>query len=64
MFNGEIEKGEEADAWLSRMNKYFQIYNYYDELESKMAIYNLSGKVYIWWKDINKLKGIKELYVT
>ena len=23
MFNGEIEKGEEPEAWLSGMNKYF-----------------------------------------
>ena len=27
MFNGEVEKGEEAEAWLSGMKKYFQIYN-------------------------------------
>ena len=30
MFNGEVEKGEEAEAWLSSMKKYFQIYNYLD----------------------------------
>jgi len=23
MFNGEVEKGEEVEAWLSRMKKYF-----------------------------------------
>ena len=44
MFNSEIEKGEEAKAWLSGMKKYFQIYNYYNELKEKMAIYNLTGK--------------------
>ena len=27
-FNGETEKGEEAESWLSGMRKYFQIYNY------------------------------------
>ena len=27
-FNGETEKGEEAESWLSGMKKYFQIYNY------------------------------------
>ena len=48
MFNGEIEKGEEVEAWLSRMKKYFQIYNYLDELNAKMAIYNLTGKEDIW----------------
>ena len=27
-FSGEMEKGEEAESWLSGMRKYFQIYNY------------------------------------
>ena len=44
MFNGEMEKGEEAEAWLSGMKMYFQIYNYYDELKAKMDIYNLTKK--------------------
>ena len=64
MFNGEIEEGKEAEAQLSTMKKYFQIYNYSDELKEKMAIYNVTGKEDIWWKDINKVKGIKERYVT
>ena len=64
MFNGEIEKGEGAKAWFSRMKKYFQIYNYFDELKAKIAIYNLTRKAKIWWQDIKKVKGIKERYVT
>ena len=28
IFNGETKKGDEAESWLSRMKKYFQIYNY------------------------------------
>ena len=64
MFNGEIEKEEESEAWLSGMKKYFQIYNYSDELKAKMGIYNMTRKVDIWWWDINKVKGIKERYVT
>ena len=43
-FNGEVEKGEEAEAWLSGINKYFQIYNYLDKLKARMEIYNLTGK--------------------
>ena len=35
MFNGEIKKGEEEKAWMTRMKKYFQIYNYSDELKEK-----------------------------
>ena len=59
MFNGEIEKGEEAEAQLSGMKKYFQIYNYFDELKAKMAIYNITRKEDIWWRDIKKVNGIK-----
>ena len=64
MFNGKIEKGEEAEAWLFGMKKYFQIYNYSDELKTKMTIYNLTEKVDIWWQDIKKVKNIKEHYVA
>ena len=64
MFNGEIEKGEEVEAWISGMKNYFQIYNYLDEIKEKMEIYNLTEKVDIWWKDIVKVKNINERYVT
>ena len=64
MFNGEIEKGEEAKSWISKMKKYFQTYNYSNELKDKMAIYNLTGNADIWWQYINKVKGIKERHVT
>ena len=59
-FNGEMEKGEEVKAWLSRMKKYFQIYNYSNWLKARMTIYNLTGKDDIWWQDIKQIKGIKE----
>ena len=51
-FNGETKKGEEAEAWLSRMKKYFQIYNYSNQLKARMPIYNLMRKADIWWQDI------------
>ena len=49
MFNGEFEKHEEVKSWLSGMKKYFQIYNYSNELKFKMVIFNLTGKANIWW---------------
>ena len=55
-FNGETEKGEEAESWLSGMKKYFQIYNYFNQLKARMAIYNLSGKADIWWQDLKRVK--------
>ena len=60
MFNGEAKKGEDAEAWLSGMKKYFQIYNYSDRLKAKMAIYNLTGKANIWWQYIKRFKNMKE----
>ena len=53
-FNGETEKEEEVESWLSGMKKYFQIYNYSNQLKDRMAIYNLSGKTDIWWQDLKK----------
>ena len=64
MFNGEVEKGEEVEAWLSGIKKYFQIYNYSDRLKSRMTIYNLTIKADIWWQDIKRVKNIRETYIT
>ena len=44
MFKGEVEKGEEAEACLWGMKKYFHIYNYFDKIKARMAIYNLNIK--------------------
>ena len=62
MFNREVEKGEEAESWLSRVNKYFHIYNYYFLLKGRMAINNLTKKADIWWKYIMRVKNMKEKY--
>ena len=45
------------------MKKYFQIYNYSNELKAKVAIYILTGKVHIWWQDIKKVKGINPTHM-
>ena len=50
---------EKKEAWLSGMKKYFHIYNYFDELKTKMSIYKLTRKAYILLQDIKKVKGIK-----
>ena len=64
MFNGEIEKGKESKSWLLGMKKYFHICNYSERLKAMMVIYNLTRKVYIWWKDIKRVKNNKEKYFT
>ena len=59
MFMGEVEQGEEAEAQISGMKNYFHIYNYSDTLKSWMAIYNITGKADIWWKDIKRVKNLR-----
>ena len=55
-FNGEIEKVEEVESWLSGMKKYFQIYNYSNQLKARMSIYNILGKADIRWQYLKRVK--------
>jgi hypothetical protein len=59
-FDGESRIGEESEAWLLDIKKYFQIYNYFSNMKVRMAIYNLKGKANIWWQDLKLAKGLKE----
>jgi hypothetical protein len=59
-FDGESRIGEEAEAWLLDIKKYFQIYNYSNNMKVRMSIYNLKGKAIIWWQDLKLAKGLKE----
>jgi hypothetical protein len=59
-FNGESRMGEEVEAWLVDIKKYFHIYNYSSNMKVKMAIYNLKGKASIWCQDLKLAKGLKE----
>ena len=59
-FDGESRTGEEVEAWLLDIKKYFQIYNYSSNMKVRMAIYNLKGKASIWWQNLKVAKGLKE----
>jgi hypothetical protein len=52
-FDGESRTGQEVEAWLLDIKKYFRIYNYSSNMKVRMAIYNLKGKASIWWQDLN-----------
>jgi hypothetical protein len=60
IFDGESRTGEEPEAWLLDIKKYFQIYNYSSNMKVRMAIYNIKGKASIWWQDLKLPKGLKE----
>jgi hypothetical protein len=38
IFDGESRTGEEEEAWLLDIKKYFQIYNYSNNMKVKMSI--------------------------
>ena len=49
-FNGEIKTGQEAEAWLLGMKKYFQVQDYSENMKARVAIFNLNGRAFIWWE--------------
>jgi hypothetical protein len=48
-FNGEHMKGEEAEAWLLEMKKYFQLHDYPSQVEAIISTYHLQGNKTMWW---------------
>jgi hypothetical protein len=59
-FDEESRTGEEVEATLLDIKKYFQIYNYSNNMKVRMAIYNLEGKESIWWEDLMLANSVKE----
>jgi hypothetical protein len=59
-FDGKYRTGEEAEAWLLDIKKYFQIYNYSSNMKVRITIYNLKGKANKWSQDLKLSKGLKE----
>ena len=64
MFKGDNEKGEDAEAWLLGMRKYFSIYNYSSRMEANIAIHQLQGQTSIWWEQLARIKGLYERHVS
>eukprot|EP00253_Pinus_taeda_P005458 PITA_05458 len=62
LFDGEQE--EAAEAWLININKYFQLYEYDQNLKARLAIFQLQGKATLWWEEIKIMKGVSEQSIT
>eukprot|EP00253_Pinus_taeda_P012458 PITA_12458 len=61
-FDGEQE--EAAKAWIINMNKYFQLYEYDNNLKARLAIFQLQGKATLWWEEVKIVKGVTEQDIT
>ena len=46
-FDGEIKKGEEAEAWILCLKKYFKVHDYFENLKALIVIFNLNVKASI-----------------
>ena len=51
-FDGEVKTGQEAEAWLLGIKKYFQVQDYLGNMKARVAIFNLNGRESIWWEHI------------
>ena len=59
-FNGEVKNGQEVEARLLGIRKYFQVQDYSRNMKARVAIFNLNGRASIWWKHFSKVKKINE----
>ena len=55
-FNSEIKNGQEVEAWLLGMRKYFQVQDYSENMKNRVAIFNLTGIPSIWWEHFRQVK--------
>ena len=46
-FDGELRTGGEEEYWLLDIKKYFQIYNYSNNMKVRIEIYNMKGNASI-----------------
>ena len=60
IFYGENKKVEDAESWLLGMIKCFQLYHYSPNLEVRITIYHLKGKVPMWWNELAQVKRVSE----
>ena len=59
-FDGEIKTGQEAEAWLLGIKKYFQVQYYSGNMKARFSIFNLNGRASIWWEHFKQVKKISE----
>ena len=62
-FNGEVKNGQEVEACLLGMRKYFQVQDNLGNMKAKVAIFNLIGRESIWWENFRQVKNINERWI-
>lgn len=62
-FDGTDKVGQEAEAWLLGMERYFKIQEYSKKEKARITIFSLNGRALIWWEHLLEVKGIKDKYL-
>ena len=58
-FDGDLKKLEDVEAWILGMKTFFEIHEYTDNMKAIIVIFNLKGKVDIWWENLKRVREIK-----
>jgi CRISPR-associated protein Cas8b1/Cst1 subtype I-B len=59
-FDGENKTGEDSEAWLLGMRKYFLLHDYSSKVEAIISPYHIQGKEYMWWDRLKRVKNLGE----
>ena len=59
-FNGEVKTGQEVEAWLLGIRKYFQVQDYSGNMKARVAIFSLTRRASIWWEHFRQVKKINQ----
>lgn len=52
------------EDWLLNMTKYFHVYDYERNLKERLSIYQLQGKVSLWWEEAKSVQSLEEKIVS
>jgi len=59
-FDGEMNKSQDAKAWLPGMKKLFRLHDYSENMKARIALFSLKCKANISWEDMKNVKDIHE----
>jgi hypothetical protein len=59
-FDGEHKKEEDVETWFLGMRKYFQLQNYSNHAEGRIAMYQLKEKASMWWDQLVQVQHIRD----
>lgn len=60
IFNRQIKKDEDVEAWLFGMKNNFRVHDYSENMKAIVSIFNLKIKANIRWEALRNVKDIRE----